>query len=167
MPLKYVSAEVFTFLILLITFSNAKEVLTQAADQNRGASSCSNFITKFFLRWWQQYALITWFLSTSSVFSSCLSWSDTKVHFSDETFNIALLKCWRKYFYNLWDSNFITAQINSVFCLLTLIVTVRRSDCTKWAFKKVSSTARKWQQRKKEAQDCVEQMKQQRKLLVI
>jgi len=32
MSLKYVFAEVFTFLILLITFSNAEEVLTQAAD---------------------------------------------------------------------------------------------------------------------------------------
>jgi len=50
MPLKYVSAEAFTFLILLIAFSNAEEVLTQAADQNRGVSSCSNFITKFSLR---------------------------------------------------------------------------------------------------------------------
>ncbi len=32
MSLKYVSVEVFTFLILLITFLNVKEVLTQAAD---------------------------------------------------------------------------------------------------------------------------------------
>jgi hypothetical protein len=32
MPLKYVSAETFTFLILFIAFLNAEEVLTQAAD---------------------------------------------------------------------------------------------------------------------------------------
>jgi len=32
MPLKYISAEVFTFLILFITASNAEEVLAQAAD---------------------------------------------------------------------------------------------------------------------------------------
>jgi len=50
MPFKYVFAKAFTFLILLIAFSNAEEVLTQAADQNKEVSLHLNFITKFFLR---------------------------------------------------------------------------------------------------------------------
>jgi len=50
MSLKYVSAKAFTFLILLIAFLNAEEVLTQAADQNKEVSLHSNFITKFSLR---------------------------------------------------------------------------------------------------------------------
>ena len=167
MSLKYVSAKAFTFLILLIAFLNAEEVLTQAADQNKEVSLHSNFITKFSLRWWQQYVLITWFSSISSVFSNFLSWFDIKMHFFNKIFSITLFKCWRKYSHDLWDFDFITAQINSVFCLLTLMMTARRSNCIKWAFKKISSTAKKWWQRKKEAQDCAEQMKQLRKLPVI
>jgi len=50
MPFKYTSAEAFTSLILFITASNAEEVLAQAADQNKGVSLHSNFITKFSLR---------------------------------------------------------------------------------------------------------------------
>jgi len=50
MSLKYISAEVFTFLILFITVLNAEEVLAKAADQNKEVSLHSNFITKFFLR---------------------------------------------------------------------------------------------------------------------
>jgi len=73
MSFKYVFTEIFTFLILFITFLNAEEVLTQAADQNKKISLCLNFITKFSLRWWQQYALIIWFSSISSVFSNFLS----------------------------------------------------------------------------------------------
>jgi len=40
------------------------------------------------------------------------------------------------------------------------MMTAKRSYCTKQAFKKISSTVRKQQQRKKKAQDCAEQMKQ-------
>jgi len=65
------------------------------------------------------------------------------MHFSDKTFDIALLKCQKKYSHDSQDSDFITAQIKSVFCLLTAMMTARRSDCTKQIFKKVSSTARK------------------------
>ena len=167
MPLKYVSAEAFTSLILLIASSNAEGVLTQAADQNRGASPRPNFITKFSLRWWQQYALTTRFPSTSSAFSNPLSRSDIRVHSSDKTSGIALLKCRRKYSHDPRDSDSTTAQANSVFCPLTSMVTARRSDCTKRAFKKVPSTARKRRQREKEARDCAGQMKQRRKLSII